>query len=201
MVEPGKYNPLTSDFDQMKIKILKHKKMTNRSHWAQNIAFTSTETRFRDDMYDSEVPAASAYTLKLGLADTLPKTSVRDKPFNSTQPRFREKTASSSSSAAAGAQEMFQQALNKEIEELLPRRSQSTPYQTTSCPSPIHGNRPKYSSAFAPSPDHRLRPIKSPPGPPPGAYNLDVKWDTAPGVLLMAPAVVVKKKKPEKSPG
>lgn len=43
---PGAYSPVTSDFDQLRLKILKQKKMAVRSGWAQNIAFTSTEGRF-----------------------------------------------------------------------------------------------------------------------------------------------------------
>jgi hypothetical protein len=40
---PGAYSPVTSDFDQLRLRILKQKKMAVRSGWAQNIAFTSTE--------------------------------------------------------------------------------------------------------------------------------------------------------------
>ena len=43
---PGAYNPLASDFDKLRMKILKQKKMASRSSWAQNVAFTSTEVSF-----------------------------------------------------------------------------------------------------------------------------------------------------------
>lgn len=40
---PGAYNPLASDFDKLRLKILKQKKMAGRSSWAQNVAFATTE--------------------------------------------------------------------------------------------------------------------------------------------------------------
>ena len=42
---PGAYNPLASDFDKLRLKILKQKKMAGRSSWAQNVAFATTEVR------------------------------------------------------------------------------------------------------------------------------------------------------------
>jgi hypothetical protein len=72
-VPPGKYNPITSDFDKLRIKILKSKKMSAKSDWAQHIAFVSTEQRFNDGIYDNEVPPPTSYRPKVGLAETLPK--------------------------------------------------------------------------------------------------------------------------------
>jgi hypothetical protein len=42
---PGAYNPVTSDFDQMKLKLMKKKKLISRSQWSQNIAFDATGKR------------------------------------------------------------------------------------------------------------------------------------------------------------
>ena len=80
---PGSYNIIASDFDNIRLKILKQKKMAQRSGWAQNIAFTSTETRFNDGTYDNEVPAPSAYYPKVGIADTAAKPNVRGGAFGS----------------------------------------------------------------------------------------------------------------------
>jgi hypothetical protein len=72
---------VSSDFDQMRLKILKQKKMASRSGWAQNIAFTSTETRFQSDQYDNEVPSASSYFPKMGLGDLAPRPNPRGGAF------------------------------------------------------------------------------------------------------------------------
>ena len=79
MIAPGKYNPLTSDFDTMRLKILKQKKMHSRSDWAQNIAFASTDTRF--EKLNLDAPAPTAYAPKVGLAETLPKPNIRSGAF------------------------------------------------------------------------------------------------------------------------
>eukprot|EP00599_Poterioochromonas_sp_BG-1_P000781 CAMPEP_0173144032 /NCGR_PEP_ID=MMETSP1105-20130129/7004_1 /TAXON_ID=2985 /ORGANISM="Ochromonas sp., Strain BG-1" /LENGTH=583 /DNA_ID=CAMNT_0014057661 /DNA_START=101 /DNA_END=1852 /DNA_ORIENTATION=- len=206
-VPPGKYNPITSDFDQLKIKILKQKKMASRSDWAQHIAFVSTDKRFKEEQYDNEVPPATTYKPKVGLAETLPRPNVRSGPFGSTEQRFKQKRVEQSLTR----DQLLEAELNREIQSLLAKPSTSPePYNPNAhlqrptnnmlatIPGPI---RPKYSSVFAPSPESRLRPIKSPPGPPPGAYDVHPKWDKATGVVPMAPPIVVKKKKPETQPG
>lgn len=80
---PGSYNIIASDFDNARLKILKQKKMAQRSGWAQNIAFTSTETRFNEGSYDNEVPPPSTYYPKVGMADAAPKPNVRGGAFGS----------------------------------------------------------------------------------------------------------------------
>jgi hypothetical protein len=82
-VAPGAYNPITSDFDILRLKNLKKKKMSVRSGWAQNIAFTSTETRFSQPsgMGNLDGPPANAYYPKTGIADNLPAPNVRSGPF------------------------------------------------------------------------------------------------------------------------
>jgi hypothetical protein len=195
-VAPGKYNPITSDFDRLRIKILKQKKMISRSDWAQNIAFVSTEERFKDG-HDSDIPAPTAYAPKVGLTDNLPRQNIRGGAFGTTEQRFKEAKPQS----AVTKDQMLERELNREINQLLSRPNQNssfTPNDRAPSPNPI---RPKYTANFAPSPDARLRPIKSPPGPPPGAYDTVPKWDHAKGVIPMAPPVVVCKKKPTTSPG
>lgn len=78
---PGAYSPVTSDFDQLRLRILKQKKMAARSGWAQNIAFTSTEGRFTQTAGAVEGPPANAYYPKMGIADNLPKPNARGGGF------------------------------------------------------------------------------------------------------------------------
>lgn len=70
--------------------------------------------------------------------------------------------------------------------------------------SPTHGGqqqtRPKFSSAFAPSLEDRQRPVKTPPGPPPGAYDVQPKWNKV-GAPVMAPLIGSTNKRVEKLPG
>lgn len=82
-VAPGQYNPITSDFEQAKIKILRQKKIASRSGWAQNISFTSTERRFHT-LEKPVGPPPGAYTPKTNLADHIAKQNVRAGPFGTT---------------------------------------------------------------------------------------------------------------------
>lgn len=80
---PGMYNPLESDFDKAKLKILKHKKMASRSAWAQNISFAATEPRFHT--LDRVVgPAPVAYRPKTDIADHIPGPR-KTGPFGSSE--------------------------------------------------------------------------------------------------------------------
>ena len=81
-VNPSSYTPVTSDFDQLRLRILKHKRMTSRSGWAQNIAFTSTARRFEDDKRG--VPPPGTYQPLEDMKDKLPKPNPRGGPFGST---------------------------------------------------------------------------------------------------------------------
>ncbi len=76
---------MTSDFDQLRLRILKQKKMAARSGWAQNIAFTSTEGRFTQSAGVVEGPPANAYYPKMGIADNLPKPNVRGGGFGAKE--------------------------------------------------------------------------------------------------------------------
>jgi hypothetical protein len=198
-VPPGKYNPITSDFDRLKLKIYKHKKISNRSDWAQNIAFESTETRFRDKDYDNEVPPPTNYHPKTGIADTLPRSynTGQHNAFGSTGQRFRE--AERRPEDNISKDKRLEMDLNREINHILSEKAASSyDGRSRTSPAPI---RPKYNASnFAPAATDRFQPIKSPPGPPPGAYDVRPKWDTV-GVVPMAPAVVICKKQPESMPG
>jgi len=83
---PGLYNPLTSDFDLERLRILKNKRMASRSGWAQNIAFASTEKRFTED--SRGIPPPGTYSPKVTIADNIPVPNPRAGPFGSTAKRF-----------------------------------------------------------------------------------------------------------------
>lgn len=80
---PTPSTTVSSDFDLLRLRILKQKKMAVRSGWAQNIAFTSTEARFNSDSGANDVPPPSAYFPKMGLADLAPKPNARGGAFGS----------------------------------------------------------------------------------------------------------------------
>jgi hypothetical protein len=66
--------------------------------------------------------------------------------------------------------------------------------------SPIaQSQRPRHTSNFAPSLEDRQRPVKTPPGPPPGAYDVQPKWNKV-GTAVMAPATGIKHRE-ERTPG
>lgn len=62
--------------------------------------------------------------------------------------------------------------------------------------APKHGT---FTSNFAPSLEERMRPVKTPPGPPPGAYDVQPKWNKV-GTHVMAP-LMGHKKREERTPG
>eukprot|EP01041_Mallomonas_annulata_P007348 gene7348-14997_t len=82
---PGSYDPITSDFDQLRLRVLKEKRMSSRSSWAQNIAFSGTQPRFQ--LSDTDVPAPGAYSPKNSMVDTLDKPNPRAGPFGSKTKR------------------------------------------------------------------------------------------------------------------
>lgn len=192
-VAPGEYNPITSEFDRMRLKILKQKKMASRSDWAQNIAFTTTESRFKEEAFDNDVPPSTAYYPKVGIADQVKPPNPRGGAFNSTEERFRQPKPPS---AYEPKEKIVERELNRELAQFLNRDNNQHEQMRVSRTSPI---KPKFTSSFAPTPDNRLRPVKSPPGPPPGAYDTQPKWAT--GAPVMAPAMVVSKKKHDPMPG
>ena len=84
IVAPGDYNPLTSDFEKVRLKALKQKKLTNRSLWASSVAFTGTEKRFNDincglpkDLVSNKLPPPGAYN---------PNLDISHAPVKSTGP-------------------------------------------------------------------------------------------------------------------
>lgn len=84
---PGSYKPLTSDFDKNRLNILRRKRITARSGWAQNISFACTEKRFFAPEPETLGPAPGHYTVNDGIAD-LKQKNMRYKPFGSSLKRF-----------------------------------------------------------------------------------------------------------------
>lgn len=220
---------MVSDFEQSRMKILKQKKMASHSNWAQHIAFTTTEARFHDmsQTYLLEVPPSTTYNIKQGLSDLAPKETFYTKAsaFGGKDDRFKAQKTNYQMNRDPYA--LLTAQLTKEIETIIPSTSISSPkhnnnnnqgYNSSSNNSynqqqqqqNIHNNynntRPKYTSNFAPSSVDRFRPVKTPPGPPPGYYDTLPRWDDVGCSALMVPPStnVVKKKgvtDREKRPG
>lgn len=220
---------MVSDFEQSRMKILKQKKMASHSNWAQHIAFTTTEARFHDmsQTYLLEVPPSTTYNIKQGLSDLAPKETFYTKAsaFGGKDDRFKAQKTNYQMNRDPYA--LLTAQLTKEIETIIPSTSISSPkhnnnnnqgYNSSSNNSynqqqqqNIHNNninntRPKYTSNFAPSSVDRFRPVKTPPGPPPGYYDTLPRWDDVGcSALMVPPSTNVLKKKEvtdrEKRPG
>ena len=89
---PGAYDPIISDFDSAKIKIIKQKKFKSQSGWAQNIAFDATESRFFSMDKSHLMPAPGQYSPKLGIVDNMPRKNERAGAFG-TKSTVRSKSA------------------------------------------------------------------------------------------------------------
>jgi hypothetical protein len=79
---------MTSDFDKNRVKILRRKRMTARSGWAQNISFQATEERFFKPEPEPPGPPPGHYQLKDGVGDMKFKDDARSGPFGSSLKRF-----------------------------------------------------------------------------------------------------------------
>lgn len=193
---PGGYNVIHSDFDQQRLQIMRRKKILQHSSWAQNVGFASTTGRFTENEMLNDVPPSTAYTPKVSLVDSLPKGNARSGAFGSKAARFKDRSEKSSSLTPAQQKEME---LNHDIANYLAKHPKEV----------LAGNlhegsisrKPQFSSVFAPSHETRLRPVKSPPVPAPGAYDLTPRWDKAKGVIPMVPRAAISKKIPDTSPG
>lgn len=192
---PGTYQPLTSDFDKLRLKILKQKKMVSRSGWAKNIAFLGTDTRFRSEKEVNGVPPPSTYHPKTSFADNVPKQNVRAGAFGMKDQRFKEPKSNHEPS-----RDPFKRAageLNREVANYLAHPDNAGLSHSMSPKQ--RGGKPTFTSAFAPKDNSRNRPARTPPGPAPGTYDVQPKWEK--GSLVMAPIIVNKKKQLEDLPG
>lgn len=188
---PGDYNPLTSDFERTKIKLMKRKKMHSRSGWAQNISFDATESRFFEPTRVLP-PGPGEYALKEGIADRAPQPNPRGGAFGAKDERFKEPKAANNV--------RFGEQAAAEVERNLSGGNSSLVRPEG---PEIGGQAPrKAASTFeSRSQGRKFRELeRSVPFPAPGAYNTQPKWENARGVLPMVPpSVVVSDQRAEKS--
>lgn len=178
---PGSYNVISSDFDQQKLQIMRHKKISQRSDWVQNVGFASTTGRFIE-VDKNEIPPSTAYTPKVSIADHIAKPNLRSGPFGSKAERFKERAEREIMSK----DQMKEMELNQDIAKYLAKNVPEV--------GPPSRMKQQFSSPFAPTVDNRLRPVKTPPGPAPGAYDLTPNWTTAKGVMPMVPRSAISRK-------
>ena len=145
---PGDYT-LPSSTDQLRFKIMKNKKMTSRSGWAQNIAFTSTEDRFSKELYDNRVPPPSAYLPKTSIADNLPKELLSGGGMGGKDLRFKEPKLYGTQTR----DQRIAQELNDDVAPFLAGKRQSG-----SMGSPV--KKPEFTCNFAPNAEDRFKPVK-----------------------------------------
>lgn len=113
--------------------------------------------------------------------------------------RFKEAKATT----AQSKEQLAALEINRDITGFLARPNREQSYASHGGSSSPPGNshsRPRYTSNFAPSSEDRSRPVKTPPGPAPGAYDLQPKWLKS-SAVVMAPSTVVCKKVYDSTPG
>ena len=97
--------------------------------------------------------------------------------------------------------QLFAREINQDIAGFVAKKSSpgagGSYHSSTSSPK---SRRPQYTSNFAPPSEERLRPVKTPPGPAPGSYELQPSWKKSVAVV-MAPSTVVSKKVQDPMPG
>lgn len=96
--------------------------------------------------------------------------------------------------------QLFARELNQDIAGFVSKSSNNLSGFHSSTASSPKSRRPQYTSNFAPSSEDRLRPVKTPPGPAPGSYELQPSWKKSVAVV-MAPSTVVSKKVHDPMPG
>lgn len=161
---PGMYT-VPSNIEMQKYKILKKKKMTSRSGWAQTISFESTEGRTIKQFEANDVPPPTAYVPKQTMADSIPHELRTGGGFGGKDMRFKPpKPYSATTEAQKRANE-----LNEEISPYLEGRSNIGAKTAMS-------KKPSFTSNFAPNPEERFKPPRTPPGPSPTAYDTTPSW-------------------------
>lgn len=86
---PGSYNVSVSDFDEGLKRINRQKALVRRSDWAQNIAFISTGSRFRQPQEDGPSPASyDVNNHTISQNTKVPRHGSRNGPFNTSTKRF-----------------------------------------------------------------------------------------------------------------
>lgn len=192
---PGLYDPMTSDFDKLKLRILKQKKMASRSGWVQNIAFAATERRFVDGAgIDTEGPNPTSYDVSL---DNHKDPNTRNKSFGTTAPRFDESkggVGGNTASMLGGSLGHHDHDVNIGFEGVpqvmgggggaggagatTSRAMGGARYKVTK-PKPITGSFLHKETRFLPP--------RETPVPAPGTYDTSYDWGKAKGAVAMVP--------------
>lgn len=209
---PGSYNPLTSDFEMNKLKILKKKKMSSRSGWVQNIAFSGTEKRFMetsaDDLKETG-PTPTTYNPKVSLIDEMKKHTNK---FNNSQihggfgvkdKRFQENKVINQMGAIVAPRAQHEyggqpQGISGDINigyEGVPTVANGGGGASSS--SLRKPNRPKLPTSVFVNQENRFYPVKDTPGPAPGTYDVIDKWDKPKGIVSMSHRKTASLKQPE----
>lgn len=174
---PGSYNPITSDFERNRLKILRRKRMLGRSGWAQNVSFQSTEERFFTAEPGNVAPPPGTYVPKTAIADHIARQNPRSGAFGSSVKRFytpksQTKVLSASSDDAEAAFSAYQNADNR-------TGGQGEIVAQHTKPKSV-----KPSRMFASSENRFAGKKDITNAPPPGTYNTTPSWKV-PGVLKM----------------
>lgn len=208
---PGAYNPLTSDFEKQRLKILKQKKMASRSGWVQNIAFSGTEKRFMDVNDSDKVtgPTPTSYDPKVGLVDDLNRHNNKYADtrvhggFGVNAKRFEENKVINHLGAQVAPRSEHEyggQALGGGGDinigfEGVPTVANGGGGAASSSLRKGKINRPKYASSNFVNNESRFFPVRDAQVPAPGSYDTSLKWNEAKGVPTMKSNKTVSLKK------
>ena len=180
-IAPGSYDPLTSDFDNMYAKILRQKRLTIKSQWAQSISFLGTDSRLK--VFErGTIPELvdAAYYPKVNIADNLPRPT-KNGPFGSSTERFNfPDSAYRSEDVGTDLSDgpvRIGGSAGRSLKHENPGKA-----RIINC-SLIGGVQPSSSFAYS---KERFQEQEKTMGPPPGTYNVAPSW-RAQGVVPMRP--------------
>ena len=165
---PGSYKPMTSDFDKNRLKILRRKRMTARSGWAQNVAFQCTEERFFKPEPETQIPPPGHYVIKDGVADIKRGHDARSGPFGSSLKRF---TYTGDHEPSYRTQEQEAAAFHAYADEPSVKKSMEPPRKSPVRPSRVFvSNEQRF---------HATKDIQFTPAP--GSYDVGYDWTQVKG--------------------
>jgi hypothetical protein len=189
---PGSYNPMVSDFDASKIKILKKKKMLTRVGGSDSVAFDTLEKRFSSSD-KSNVPPPGKYDIR-GMGDALPRRNVRAGAFGSKDKRFRERRPDEDApiDVAEGVEKMVVGDCRGGPLGVM-MKSSVRPHSKIVNPLALSTHQVK-------GPPNRPA-EKDYPYPAPGTYNITSSWDARGVVRVHQPSVKIHREPITPGPG
>ena len=163
------YTPLTSSFDEAKLKILKRKRMASRSDWAMTVSFDSTAPR-ADFVDNKVVPPPGAYIPQDTLAHRVAKKKLGKSPWDAVYKR----------TSRLAEPDLPEHRRNPEI-MLDNKLLESSGFKPLNEWKPLNNalkEKPKFSLPFA-SRVKRLPPPEDSldQGPAPGTYDTRPSWE------------------------